>query len=215
VAIWEKFFANPDANSGPPPYGAGENKLPYDKITDTIRVLMAAIRELGDALGSAGKVVGTLGTQNKNAVDITGGSIKGTTIDNTNALSASLRNSVIDSTNTLSLGAIKSPIPATMLNLQSLYDIVNPIGTIKLALKSDLSDIKWAGTGSTWVQVSGASGRVLQVAGSSGYGPAALGATTGNRYLQEGGNVGAGAVAFQAPQIETRAIGVGWVQRIA
>jgi hypothetical protein len=126
-------------------------------MSDIVRRLMAAIYEIGnqvkDITGGVG-VLGTMARQNKELVDIDGGTISAATLDSTNAINA---------------GAIKSGsvpvdrLAGTAANLvagdttkafgltkQQLYDMVWPVGSERAWDKTDLTGLVPEGVTATW-----------------------------------------------------------------
>jgi hypothetical protein len=97
VAIWDRFKTSPAENVAAPPYGAGENQLTIDQISDTFRVVMAGVREVGNIASTAASSLGTLASQNAANVNITGGTIQGAKIeDSANVDAASVKRGSID-----------------------------------------------------------------------------------------------------------------------
>jgi hypothetical protein len=156
--IWEGWSADPGTNGNrPPPDGAPEGRTSHGQLSDIIRRVMAATYEIGNQVKEITGGLGTLGTlarQNKELVDITGGTIKGVAIDSSNAINA---------------GAIKSgSIPADRmagtassliagdaskafgLTKQQLYDMVWPIGSERAFDSTDPAGLVPEGVTATW-----------------------------------------------------------------
>src|SRR5262245_20955012 len=72
---WEAWSTDPNANTGAPPNLGAPELMKAGKLNDTMRVVMAACRQLGDRITGAVAGLGTMASQNANAVNITGGTI--------------------------------------------------------------------------------------------------------------------------------------------
>jgi len=73
---WENWDTNPNNNDDPPPFGSPEGAK-AGQTNDTIRVVMAACKQLGDKIVASIAGLGSMASQNANAVAITGGTIAG------------------------------------------------------------------------------------------------------------------------------------------
>lgn len=74
MTIWSDYETNPGDNNSPPPVGAPEG-MPPSSVDDTMREMMSVIRQLGDQVQATFQGLGTMSTQNANAVAITGGAV--------------------------------------------------------------------------------------------------------------------------------------------
>ena len=180
MAIFDQFDVDPAKNNKTPPYGAPEKGLSFDQITDTFRVVMAAIAEIGKMVSSSAGAIGTLGKQNANQVAITGGTLDGVT----------LTRATIGWSDTMANGVdpycIYHPtrkIKSNMLPLQELYNLVHPVSCIRLSVSTNAYDLKWAGTTSTWRILPGSPDRHLVSAGTHTAVGAAVGAMAINKVL--------------------------------
>jgi hypothetical protein len=180
MAIYEQFDVDPAKNNKTPPYGAPEKGLSFDLITDTLRVVMAAIAEIGKLASSSAGAIGTLGKQNANAVQITGGTVDGVTLTRTTIGWSETMANTIDP---FAIFHATHKINVNMLPLQALYNMVHPVGTIRLSINSSASDLKWAGTTSTWRVVPSSGDRYLVSAGTLTGGGAGAGAFAINKVL--------------------------------
>ena len=127
MAIYEQFDVDPNKNNKAPPYGSPEKGLTLDQITDTFRVVMAAIAELGKLASTVAGTIGSLGRQNADAVSIIGGSIDAVNITR----SAVKTGSTVDANCITSVSGSKLPIG--VIPLQTLYNYVYPVGCIRLS----------------------------------------------------------------------------------
>jgi hypothetical protein len=95
---YTKYSLTPASNNAAPPDGAPEGMLPSG-VNDTMRDMMAQIRDCGDGLRD--------GTYTMTAVKITGGTINGTTIGATTA--AAVTATTMTGTTITGSVAVKSP----------------------------------------------------------------------------------------------------------
>src|SRR5262245_52654774 len=73
-ALWEGWNTDPNLNTAAPPNGAPEG-MKAGRLNDCVRTVMAACRELGDQATATDNGLGTIASQDANAVAITGGTI--------------------------------------------------------------------------------------------------------------------------------------------
>ena len=74
--LWEQWSADANANTLAPPNGAPEG-MKAGRLNDCVRTVMAACRELGDQITASIAGLGSMASQNANAVAITGGTVAG------------------------------------------------------------------------------------------------------------------------------------------
>jgi hypothetical protein len=77
MTTWNDYAPNPIDNSGSPPVGAPEN-VPANQVNNILREVMSVIRKMGDQLTASITGLGTMSTQNADAVAITGGTVNAT-----------------------------------------------------------------------------------------------------------------------------------------
>jgi len=129
---WEGWHSDPALNNSAPPKGAPENATRYRDSNDIMRYIMAAVWEIGNLLTTTGASIGTLGTQDKDAVDIEGGSIINTTLSSTCSINAAaLKSGTIPDARFDPAGAPNAR-ELQGLTIQQIYDAVYPVGTIRL-----------------------------------------------------------------------------------
>ena len=162
MAIYDQFDVDPAKNNKTPPYGAPEKGLSFDQISDTLRVVMAAIAEIAKIASTSAGALGTLGKQNANAVQITGGTIDGVTLTRS-AITSGANGCSVDP---WSIAHATHKIASNVLPLQELYNYVNPAGCVRLSINSNASDWKWPGTTSTWRIIPGSGDRFIVSAGT-------------------------------------------------
>jgi hypothetical protein len=191
--FWEQWSSNPSENNQAPPTGAGEKKMPFDQITDTFRVVMAACAQLGVRLNSLGGISG----QEPGNVNITGGNIG----PNVNIDATSVRSGLLDLARLPTTLTGKLVDNLTLAGRQQLYNWVNPVGIIKLWHASDSSGsggLVWPGLTASWEVVAGTSDMIIVTAGGqtgliNGAGadfPAVTMGTTVNGAHSHGGGTG-------------------------
>jgi hypothetical protein len=211
MTIWDKFSTDPAQNNGLPPYGAGDGTMPFNLITDTFRVVMAAIREVGDMVATATSAIGTLGKQAANAVAITGGNIAGVVIN-----TSTIKGTTLEASCQMQASSIQGKLTLSQLNLQQLYDTMYPVGTHRIYTMAAGADLYWPGVTATWVDIPGTnSGSLLQVVGPSGQEPSTPQQVKGTKFIQQSVNVPSGTFLLQAAPANPFVVGVGWAKRTA
>jgi hypothetical protein len=164
MVYWEQWSVDPSQNNASPPAGAGENKLTFDQISDTFRVVMAAIKDVGEK----GAALGTMAPQNSNAVSISGGSISsGASID-----AGALKSGTVPLERLPTNLTGKKADGLTNAGLQALYNMLYPVGRIILWHSNSLtgSGLVWAGVSAVWQVVVGSGDRLIMSA-SGNVGP--------------------------------------------
>lgn len=160
MAYYDNWSENPAENNGAPPTGAGEGKLNFDQITDTFRVVMAAIKQGANVVAA----LGSMAAQNASSVNITGGTIGSAVSIAAEALKSG----------TIVLARLPAELTGKLADglttgaKQTLYNYNNPIGRVKIWHTTDLagSGIVWPGVTATWQVVEGSGDRVLITAGT-------------------------------------------------
>lgn len=169
--LWETLSATPSENGNrPAPTGAPEGTFNIGQTNDTFRWLMAAVRELGDQVVSGAVTLGTMAAQAASAVAITGGSIKGCSLDNSNSIAAdALKSGTVD--------AARLPV-GTIFNPQVAYDLAWPVGSQRLWNSVVLTGLVPVGVTATWTRITTAQDALLAVAGTTrAYGASGSGTT--------------------------------------
>jgi hypothetical protein len=157
--LWQTLSATPSENGNrPAPTGAPEGTFNIGQTNDTFRWLMAAVRELGDYVISSAVTLGTMAAQAASAVAITGGTIKGCSLDNTNAIAA-------DALTSGTVSAARLPV-GTIFNPQVAYDLAWPVGSQRLWNSTVLTGLVPTGVSATWSRISAAQDALLAVAGT-------------------------------------------------
>jgi hypothetical protein len=207
MSIWEQFSTDPAQNNKAAPYGAPEGQVQINLFTDICRVMMAAIREVADIAITTGGVIGTMGIQNKEAVQITGGSIGNATITGGALNNATIGNSTISGSNTIDGTAIKSGlIPLARIPLQALYNVMYPVGTQRIYLHSSSQDLFWGSSISAqWTYFAAASGYVMVFGGGAG----GVAVQAGGGSIRMGANIDSSAAAGFGGTIGTGLSGAG------
>lgn len=82
MTTYLNYSATSADNNTAPPVGAPEGMYP-SAVDDTMREMMSVVRQLGDQTQSTFTALGTMSQQNANAVNITGGTVGGSTTINT------------------------------------------------------------------------------------------------------------------------------------
>jgi hypothetical protein len=162
--LWQTLSATPSENGNrPSPTGAPEGTFTIGQVNDTLRWLMAAVRELGDQVTTSIAGLATMAYQAASAVAITGGTIKGCSLDNSNSVAAdALKSGTVD--------AARLPV-GTIFNPQVAYDLAWPVGSQRLWNSTTLTGLVPAGVAATWSRISAAQDALLAVAGTiNGYG---------------------------------------------
>jgi hypothetical protein len=144
--LWETLSSTPSENGNrPSPTGAPEGTFTIGQVNDTLRWLMAAVRELGDQVVSSAVTLGTMAAQFANAVAITGGTIKGCSLDNTNSIAGdAIKSGTIDAT--------RLPV-GTIFNPQVAYDLAWPVGSQRLWNSTVLTGLVPTGVSATWSRI--------------------------------------------------------------
>jgi hypothetical protein len=205
MAFYDIWSENPGENNQAPPYGAGESKMPFDQITDTMRVIMAACKQLaGSTVGS----IRSMAYQDKEAVYIVGGAING----GVQIAAEALKSGIIALARIPTNLAGKYADGLTTAGMQYLYNLVHPVGQFTLwhSLDPYASLLIWPGVSATWVEVVGARDLMITTHGTktgliSGAGYQIAGSKYGTE--GEGGHyhnipaVGAAAIQLAANQV--------------
>jgi len=131
MTTWRDYHTNPTENDMPPPVGAPEN-MPTNQVNNTQREMMSVIRQLGDEAEGEFDALGTMSTQNADAVAITGGTV--------NAAHAGAGTGLTDlQAQNLAGGPIPKtvfPADATPLDVKvaraTVADTVGPAGSLQL-----------------------------------------------------------------------------------
>lgn len=160
MAYYDSWSENPPENNAAPPLGAGEDRMNFDMITDTFRVVMAAIKQLANVVDA----LGDMADQNANNVNISGGTIGGTVAISADRLTSG--KVPLDRLETNLTG--KNADGLTTAALQAMYNRIYPVGRVMLWHTTDLvsSGLTWAGVTATWVTIDAAADMVLVVAGT-------------------------------------------------
>lgn len=166
MAIYEQFDVDPNKNNKAPPYGAPEKGMTFDQVTDTFRVVMAAIAELGKIVSTAAGAIGTIGKQNADAVQITGGTIDGVTLTRFNLKAGG--GATVDAATVQSISGSK--LPLSVIPLQVLYNYIYPVGCIRLSAVTNAADLYWPGVTATWEVLPGSNDLVIVGAGETSVG---------------------------------------------
>jgi hypothetical protein len=157
--LWQTLSATPSENGNrPSPTGAPEGTFTIGQVNDTLRWLMAAVRELGDQVVSNAATLGTMAAQAANAVAITGGTIKGCSLDNTNAIAG-------DAITSGTIPAGRFPV-GTVFNAQVAYDLAWPVGSQRLWNSTTLTGLVPVGVSATWSRIAAAQDALLAGAGT-------------------------------------------------
>ncbi len=173
MAYWTEFSADPTQNTKNPPLGAGENALPQGRISDTFRVVMAAVREVGDLAFATASALGTMAAQAASNVAISGGIIGGTTQFVGTVASGAIVVAETISQGTLALARLPTSLTGkladglTTVGKQAIYDLVYPVGRIMLwHTATPGTGLVWSGITATWVEVTAARDAVIVAAGT-------------------------------------------------
>lgn len=178
MPIWDKFSVDPDLNTQAAPLGAAYNRFTWGNVSVTFRTVMAAVREVGN-IGTA--IIASLrdmAFQTSSAIAITGGAIAGVTLSSTCTFLGTLTTAA-----TVPAEAVKSGVLAlarlptnltgkladglTSGATQILYDLINPVGTVRIWGLASLSALVWPGVTATWIELTDAQNAVLVGAGTN------------------------------------------------
>lgn len=107
MTTWKDYSVDPPANNSAPPVGAPEF-MPTTQVNNVQREMMSVIRQMGDEFDAKVAGLGTMATQNADAVNITGGTITGTHVGPGAGL-----------TNLKAQALIEGPIPAAIFPADS------------------------------------------------------------------------------------------------
>lgn len=169
--LWESLSATPSENGNrPSPTGAPEGTFTIGQTNDTLRWLMAAVRELGDWITSSLAGLKTLAYQDASAVTITGGSIAGCTLGSSNSIAGdAIKSGTVD--------AARLPV-GTIFNPQVAYDLAWPVGSQRLWNSVVLTGLVPTGVTATWTRITTAQDALLAIAGTTrAYGASGSGTT--------------------------------------
>lgn len=145
---WEAYSTNADANTGAPPIGAPEG-MRADALNNTMRHMMAGIKELGnelrtgeaDGTGEGGTdSYGTMAQQDADAVDITGGTVaitSGTGITGESIRSGEIAKARLPIVDEAVRAQRVVTGPSTSMDIQDLYNMAHPVGQVMLKDSGD------------------------------------------------------------------------------
>lgn len=162
----EQWSIDAAENTKQPPIGAPENGLPGDKISDCFRVVMAGVRECWNR-------VGTLGLQNKDNVDLTGGRIRAAVviegaITTTGTAANSLKLEGLSLAQVVAV-AVEEALAVTPagLTLQSAYNTCWPLGSLRWLLPAQSPSILVpTGITATWTEHTALADRLVAIKGT-------------------------------------------------
>lgn len=139
---WEQWNVTASTNTAAPPNGAPEN-MAAAGLNDTMRLIMAAIKELGNEVRTGDKDadpednniglddLGSMATQNKSSVDIVGGNIGGgVNIDASRLTSGTIPQARIPVVNDALRAVGVTQSGTVSANIQELYNMMWPVNSI-------------------------------------------------------------------------------------